>query len=512
MELQELVWHLEIPKSRHGRVVGPEGSKVSRISAMFGVQIVVPKRSDPTEVVLLRGVDERSMALAKEAMEQECGVRAGDPTMDPLLRVHVEVAQERRGAIIGPGGAVRRAIEEECGVLLHIPSRDDSEPSVFVEGVATACAQARSRLESLLTPSPASTSSSSFLSTVPLPVRVPTPPAAAQPQAPLVEQLLAKVTRARQAGYVAAAKSMPDRAAMNTAVAQMLASGSSEQSIKSEFRSFLVTAKQQHGREAVVQVAPGITISGDNDGDDYDDDDDDDDEEKEQQQQSQQQQQQRKSNGVQNGGSMPVPVPPPVAPSVIPAPTFSRPPRTAPAATASTPPPAAAIVPYPFLDYPNPGLTVVLDGANVAMAHGQGIRRSAGGIVLASRYFISLDGVGRVVAFVPQHWGNVEELRYMMPQGAVVATCPSQADDDVFFLEYARNLGFDGFIVTNDMFRDHIISSQARRIDHDSGRVDLDLWCRSQLVPYTFVDNDFIPYTDAAIFDRLAEKRGRMEF
>ena len=178
----------------------------------------------------------------------------------------------------------------------------------------------------------------------------------------------------------------------------------------------------------------------------------------------------------------------------------------------SSGPAAAAIVPYPFLDDPNLGFTVVLDGANVAMAHGQGARRSVGGIVLASRYFISLDGVGRVVAFVPQHWGNVEELRCMMPQGAVVATCPSQADDDVFFLEYARNLGFDGFIVTNDMFRDHIISSQARRIDLDSGRVDLDLWCRSQLVPYTFVDNDFIPYTGAALFDRLAEKKGRMEF
>jgi hypothetical protein len=116
---------------------------------------------------------------------------------------------------------------------------------------------------------------------------------------------------------------------------------------------------------------------------------------------------------------------------------------------------------------------VVLDGANVACqkdgkAH---IPKLAATI----KYFRSLQpAAGRFpvkcVAFAPNFWLNVKPAPGGRDNGAMetddwallhelvqkdhVILTPSQAHDDFYVIDYA--VKYDGFIVTNDMFRDHV--------------------------------------------------------
>ena len=430
--------YIIIPKSRHSRIVGHGGSTVTRIQGAHGVRIVVPKRSDLSAIVTICGAAD-AVANAKAAIELVTGVRAGDPATDPMVRFRVPVSVARRGAVIGRGGDVKRAIEEECGVLLHIPHRDDMEPSVTLEGTAAACAAARARIEAVVGDS--SNASAALPAASPSAVA----PRAASPLS-LVDELLATVARARAEGFVDAAARMPGRVAIEQTFAQLLASGQSPDFVRCEFANHLAAAKA-HFADAAAAARP---------------------------------------------------------------PAPSQPPREAPAAF------AAEHAPF--------GVRVSLDGPNLAMAHGLGQRRSIMGIDIAVAYFRGLEGVAEVVAFVPKHWANdvgggarregavdgAPLLRAMIENGTVVAT-PSQADDDVFFVEWARRRGWDGFVVSNDMLRDHIERARAQTAGggarggaHGAApRPALSTWTRSQLVNYTFVGDEFLPNVSAGLFRRL---------
>ncbi|XP_076137732.1 uncharacterized protein LOC143121244 [Alosa pseudoharengus] len=99
---------------------------------------------------------------------------------------------------------------------------------------------------------------------------------------------------------------------------------------------------------------------------------------------------------------------------------------------------------------------VIIDGSNVAMAHGLHTFYSVRGIELAVKYFKN-EG-HRVNVYVPIWRKNSKNtvfehnLLQQLYQDGLVTYTPSMAYDDLLMLEEAKNK--HGFIVSNDLFRD----------------------------------------------------------
>ncbi|KAJ0402075.1 hypothetical protein ATCC90586_000260 [Pythium insidiosum] len=150
---------------------------------------------------------------------------------------------------------------------------------------------------------------------------------------------------------------------------------------------------------------------------------------------------------------------------------------------------------------------VVLDAANIAMRHGQRQRFSARGIQLCASFF---SGRGdRVVAFLPDYYVETDALRRfssnsrrrrervapedasilqdMMSAGVLVST-PAQDSDDIYCIHYARR--HDAFVVTNDLFRDHISDMPGPRLRQQ----ELREWIIAHRISYAWVGDEFMPY------------------
>ncbi|ETI39830.1 hypothetical protein, variant 2 [Phytophthora nicotianae CJ01A1] len=79
-------------------------------------------------------------------------------------------------------------------------------------------------------------------------------------------------------------------------------------------------------------------------------------------------------------------------------------------------------------------------------------------------------------------WALLNEL---VQKDHVILT-PSQAHDDFYVIDYA--VKYNGFIVTNDMFRDHVSN---KRTFH--GKRLTSSWVRSHCIDFTFVGKEFMP-------------------
>jgi len=170
---------------------------------------------------------------------------------------------------------------------------------------------------------------------------------------------------------------------------------------------------------------------------------------------------------------------------------------------------------------------IVLDAPNLAMRHGgqsgeaSSKRFSSAGVLLASNYF-RLQG-HRVVGFVPDFLLDLEKvnqrrqvlrleaaaaskkkgggggsdvkatqlpddvqlLRSLANQGILIGT-PPQDYDDSYCIRYAQR--HKGFVVTNDMYRDHVAKITDRR-ERERQRQ----WTKTNLISFTFIGDEFMP-------------------
>ncbi|GMF16037.1 unnamed protein product [Phytophthora lilii] len=150
---------------------------------------------------------------------------------------------------------------------------------------------------------------------------------------------------------------------------------------------------------------------------------------------------------------------------------------------------------------------IVIDAPNVAMRHGKGKVFSCAGIELAVNYFQALGH--RVVAFIPDYMLQSDEeraqreeqgevltaakipddvplLERLVNKGVLVPT-PPQDYDDSYSIQYAGL--HDGYVVTNDLFRDHIINMVGPR----ERKVAMRAWLRAHQISYSWVRNEFLP-------------------
>jgi hypothetical protein len=138
---------------------------------------------------------------------------------------------------------------------------------------------------------------------------------------------------------------------------------------------------------------------------------------------------------------------------------------------------------------------IVLDCANIGWTYG--IESfSAAGVLIAINYFRSMDA--DVKAFLPASYirskpgkvnavmitEDIERLSQLV--GTQYLTIVPAGDyDDAYILNYARENC--GFIVSNDLFQDHI-----NKESNDSIRLSMRLWISENRCGYTFVGDNFL--------------------
>jgi len=137
----------------------------------------------------------------------------------------------------------------------------------------------------------------------------------------------------------------------------------------------------------------------------------------------------------------------------------------------------------------------VIDGQNVAVAHGKQIFSSMG-ISLVIDYWKKRNHP--VICFLPQYYiknryteklaDNLPLIKSLIDTGLVHLTPPQDLDDS-YILQYAER--HNAYIVSNDMFRDYIAKGE------DPNRMKA--WIREKCISFIFVNDEFIPNPDFKI-------------
>ena len=158
----------------------------------------------------------------------------------------------------------------------------------------------------------------------------------------------------------------------------------------------------------------------------------------------------------------------------------------------------------------NDVILVVLDCANIGWFFGKD-HFSAFGIKYTLDYFERFEFL-KVVAFIPASYINRKpkrdenvnplmeseqwELLNSLYYSNKISIVPSGDHDEVYILSYSRD--HSGFIISNDLFHDHLknIGAEVQEEDERGGslrdsRQELELWINNYRCGYTFVDTYF---------------------
>jgi hypothetical protein len=158
-------------------------------------------------------------------------------------------------------------------------------------------------------------------------------------------------------------------------------------------------------------------------------------------------------------------------------------------------------------------LLVVLDGANIGYAFGNGVFIGRG-LEIAIKYFTEL-GI-QVRAFLPAHIvkskprdgtrgnGNMEtedsEIIQQLVSEALLTVVPAGDNDDEYIIEYARE--HNGFVVSNDFFADHVRSMEIRSI-----KQSIYHWIADNRCGFTFVGDEFMPNPGSRLALAVSNRR-----
>lgn len=141
---------------------------------------------------------------------------------------------------------------------------------------------------------------------------------------------------------------------------------------------------------------------------------------------------------------------------------------------------------------------IVLDTANLCFSHGKGKVFSIDGFMIAYDYY-KKKGY-KVVGFIASYYirtqkhevsGNWEDLERLMRENILILT-PPQDYDDSYMLEYAKR--HQGYIVSNDMYRDHL-----QKFKNERQREKVKDWIKKHTISYTFIQDEFLPNPDAKV-------------
>lgn len=118
-------------------------------------------------------------------------------------------------------------------------------------------------------------------------------------------------------------------------------------------------------------------------------------------------------------------------------------------------------------------------------------------------YYLNYDRVGELRRLSKFNMSTVKPcsipddislLNKLVQDGYIIAT-PPQDYDDSYCITYAKQ--HDGYVITNDLFRDHI--KKLNGIEKENTKK----WIKSYCISYTFVGNEFLANPDSKVLLNL---------
>jgi len=109
----------------HQRLIGPGGAKVREISARHGVQISIPRSDAESETINITGY-EASCNACREEIEQLV------QDLESMITQEISLDGRFHPRLIGARGRNLRKVEEEFGVEIRMPGRNDARPDIVV--------------------------------------------------------------------------------------------------------------------------------------------------------------------------------------------------------------------------------------------------------------------------------------------------------------------------------------------------------------------------------------------
>jgi len=135
---------IQVPKGKHGAIIGPRGAHINGIRDELGVRVTIP-RDDVSCGVMLEGADDASLDAAIAKISELVGFMVDE---EPLVKYELGLDQSEYGRIIGQRGSTLRRIEQDAGCVVSIPGpRTPGLEHVTLEGREEACEKAKSLIE-----------------------------------------------------------------------------------------------------------------------------------------------------------------------------------------------------------------------------------------------------------------------------------------------------------------------------------------------------------------------------
>lgn len=138
---------VDVPKARHGRVIGKGGQKMSEIRDETHCIISVPDQSDNSTLITVVGRKEgveKAKALIKEAVEGPKQNKEEEETA--AVTVKYPLAKELYKFVIGKGGKTINEIRDETGVQIIVPKLDEADGTITLKGEQDDIDQALKRI------------------------------------------------------------------------------------------------------------------------------------------------------------------------------------------------------------------------------------------------------------------------------------------------------------------------------------------------------------------------------
>jgi len=129
-----------VPKIQHGILIGKQGKMRSEIRTETGVDVIIPKRDESTEVIKLFGRPE-AIVKAKKKIEGLLREREKPPESDNVAQetkktstTSVSFPKDKHRIVIGKNGTMLKKITSQTGVEVWVPKMEDPSNVITLKG------------------------------------------------------------------------------------------------------------------------------------------------------------------------------------------------------------------------------------------------------------------------------------------------------------------------------------------------------------------------------------------
>lgn len=124
---------IDVPRSKHGRIIGKGGIKMKQVQSESGAHVTIPKQTLNSDRITLKGRREavdKAKQLILDLVRGEGREGDGDESMSTKLYV----PKDKHRLIIGRGGATVNEIREESNVDIIIPPANSRDEDIIIKG------------------------------------------------------------------------------------------------------------------------------------------------------------------------------------------------------------------------------------------------------------------------------------------------------------------------------------------------------------------------------------------